>query len=92
MVTLAQLWIPILLSAALVFLASGLIWMVIGWHNKDFAKIPNEDAVAAALQGAPRGTYMLPYARGAEMRCEQRGDRVVISGHCAWYLKGEIEV
>jgi predicted PhzF superfamily epimerase YddE/YHI9 len=31
-------------------------------------------------------------ARGAEMHCEQRGDRVVISGHCAWYLKGEIDV
>ena len=31
-------------------------------------------------------------SRGAEMRCEQRGDRVVISGHCAWYLKGEITV
>lgn len=30
--------------------------------------------------------------RGAEMRCEQRGERVVISGHCAWYLKGEITV
>jgi len=31
-------------------------------------------------------------ARGAEIRCEQRGDRVVIGGRCAWYLKGEIEV
>jgi predicted PhzF superfamily epimerase YddE/YHI9 len=30
--------------------------------------------------------------RGAEMRCEQRGERVVISGHCAWYLEGEITV
>ncbi|HJR43912.1 MAG TPA: hypothetical protein VJ812_17595 [Gemmatimonadaceae bacterium] len=68
MVTLAQLWMPIVISAALVFLASGLIWMVVGWHNKDFAKVPNEDAVAAALQGAPGGTYMIPFARGAEMR------------------------
>jgi predicted PhzF superfamily epimerase YddE/YHI9 len=31
-------------------------------------------------------------ARGAEMRCEQRGDRVVISGHCVQYMKGAIEV
>ena len=30
--------------------------------------------------------------RGAEMRCEQRGDRVVISGQCAWYLTGEIDI
>jgi len=31
-------------------------------------------------------------ARGAEMRCEQRDERVIISGHCAWYMKGEIDV
>jgi predicted PhzF superfamily epimerase YddE/YHI9 len=31
-------------------------------------------------------------ARGAEMRCEQRGDRVVVSGHCVQYMKGAIEV
>lgn len=31
-------------------------------------------------------------ARGGELWCEDRGDRVIIAGHCAFYLKGEIEV
>lgn len=68
MVTLAQLWMPIIISAALVFIASALIWTLLGWHNSDFKKVPSEDAVAAALKGAPSGQYMLPYARGAQMR------------------------
>jgi hypothetical protein len=68
MVPLSELWIPILMSAALVFIASALIWMLLGWHNSDFKKLPNEDAVAAALHGMAAGQYMLPFARGAEMR------------------------
>lgn len=31
-------------------------------------------------------------ARGGELWCEQRGDRVGIAGHAALYLRGEIEV
>ncbi len=30
--------------------------------------------------------------RGGELWCEDRGDRVIIAGECALYLKGEIEV
>ena len=36
MVSLADLWLPILLSAVLVFVASSLIHMVLGWHRHDF--------------------------------------------------------
>ncbi|HEY3784766.1 MAG TPA: PhzF family phenazine biosynthesis protein [Steroidobacteraceae bacterium] len=31
-------------------------------------------------------------ARGGELWCEDRGERVIIAGYCALYLKGEIEV
>jgi PhzF family phenazine biosynthesis protein len=31
-------------------------------------------------------------ARGGELWCEDRGDRVTIAGHCALYLRGEISV
>lgn len=30
--------------------------------------------------------------RGGELWCEDRGERVIIAGYCAFYLKGEIEV
>lgn len=63
MISLAQLWLPILLSAVLVFVASSLIHMVFKWHNSDFHKFANEDEVRGAIRAstpAP-GQYLLPY-------------------------------
>ena len=40
MVSLVDLWLPILLSAVLVFVASSVIHMVLRqWHSKDFKRI-----------------------------------------------------
>jgi hypothetical protein len=63
MITLPQLWAPILLSAFLVFFASALIHMVFKWHNKDYQQLPNEDEVRAAIRkGNPApGQYVTPY-------------------------------
>lgn len=63
MVPLEQLWIPIIASAVLVFIASALIHMVIKWHNPDYHGFANEDEVRAAIRKtspAP-GQYFLPY-------------------------------
>ena len=62
-VSLAQLWIPILLSAVCVFAASSLIHMVVKWHASDYNALSNEDEVRAAIRkGAPaRGQYVLPH-------------------------------
>ena len=63
MISLAQLWIPIVLSAVLVFAASSLIHMVFKWHNPDYRKLANEDEVRAAIRSsspAP-GQYMIPH-------------------------------
>lgn len=66
MVALTSLWLPILLSAVLVFVASSLIHMVFGYHNTDYEKLPNEDDVIAALRPMqiPPGDYMLPCPGG----------------------------
>lgn len=63
MVALTQLVLPILLSAVLVFVCSSLIHMVIKWHNKDYGKLSNEDAVRAAINaGSPTpGQYIIPH-------------------------------
>jgi hypothetical protein len=66
MVSLASLWLAILLSAVLVFIASSVLHMVLKYHRTDFAQVPNEDAVASALRAVPPGDYMLPYAAGPE--------------------------
>lgn len=68
MVSLAGLWLPILLSAALVFVASTLVHMVLKYHASDYTKLPNEDAVRAAIQsGKPEPRqYIIPYAKGPD--------------------------
>lgn len=65
MVVLAQLWLPILLSAVLVFLASSLVHMVIKWHNSDYGRLPNEDDVRAVFQkgNAAPGQYVVPWCQ-----------------------------
>lgn len=62
-VSLLQLWLPILLGAILAWVASGLIHMVLKYHNSDYKRIPNEDAVTAAVRdGAPVvGFYSFPH-------------------------------
>lgn len=65
-VLITSLWLPILLSAVLVFIASALAWMVLPHHRSDFAKLPNEEAARAGLKGAPPGEYTVPYAASAE--------------------------
>ncbi len=62
MVPLVDLWLPILLSAVLVFVVSSVIHMLLPWHNKDFKKLAAEDAVMDALRPfslAP-GEYVAP--------------------------------
>ncbi|MCF7222251.1 hypothetical protein [Marilutibacter chinensis] len=60
---LIQLWLPVLVAAVLVFVASSLIHMVFKWHNRDYRKLANEDDVQAAMRaGSPTpGLYTLPH-------------------------------
>jgi hypothetical protein len=60
---LGALWLPIVLSAVLVFVVSAIIHMALKYHNRDYTKLPNEDAVRAALRtGTPEPRqYIIPY-------------------------------
>src|SRR5215468_2212525 len=62
MVSIASLWLPILLSAVLVFIVSSIVHMVLGYHRADMRRLPDEAGVQEALRKfdlAP-GDYMLP--------------------------------
>ena len=63
MVTLAQLWLPVVLSAVVVFVGSSILHMVLKYHRSDYRSMPGEDEVAAALrkQQLGPGTYFLPH-------------------------------
>jgi len=65
MVSIISLWLPILLSAVVVFLVSSIIHMVFQYHKNDFAKLPSEDTVMDDLRkhNIPPGDYHFPRAK-----------------------------
>jgi len=68
MVSLAALWLPIVVSAVIVFVASSIVHMVIGHHRSDYKKLPNEDRVLEALrkEGISPGYYTFPHCANAK--------------------------
>ena len=63
MISLTALWLPILLSAVAVFIASSIIHMMIpSWHKGEYPAVPDEDGVMDALRpfAIPPGDYMVP--------------------------------
>jgi hypothetical protein len=79
MVGIIELWLPILLSAAIVFVVSSIIHTVTPWHKSDYPKVPDEDKVMDALRpfAIPPGDYMIPRASGTkEMRSPGFADKM----------------
>jgi hypothetical protein len=69
MVTILSLWLPILLSAVFVFVASSFIHMVLPYHRKDFGPVPKEDEIMESLRAfsIPPGDYVIPYAGSSKV-------------------------
>ena len=67
MVPLISLWMPIVLAAVLVFVASSLIHMVLKWHQSDYRQVPDEDKLMDAMRdlGVTPGDYVVPCPQGA---------------------------
>ena len=65
MVSIFALWLPILLSAAAVFILSSIIHMVLKYHNSDFKALPSEEAVLDDLRkhNITPGEYHFPHAK-----------------------------
>jgi hypothetical protein len=65
MVPIMSLWLPILISAVLVFVISAIVHMVLPYHRSDFKQLPAEGEVMDAVRksGAKPGDYMAPYCR-----------------------------
>ena len=68
MTALTSLWLPILVAAVLVFIASSAIHMFLGWHKNDYRKMPNEDKAMDSLRplAVPPGDYVVPHCSGPE--------------------------
>jgi len=68
MTGLGALWLPIVLSAVIVFLASSVLHMMLRWHKNDYQRLPNEDQVRDALRAfaIPPADYMVPCPTSSE--------------------------
>lgn len=78
MVSLVQLWIPILLSSVFVFFASSILNMVLKfWHTANYKGFSNEDEVGGAIRkgNATAGIYMIPYCKPEDMKKPETAER-----------------
>lgn len=82
-VHLMSLWLPIVLSAVAVFFASSLVWMVFQYHNSDWSKTPDEDAVRTALNNVAPGHYAVPHAASAAERKSSAWQEKCVQGPVA---------
>jgi hypothetical protein len=60
---IGAVWLPTLVAAVLVFLASWLIHTVLPHHKSDYAKVPDQEGLLATLRagGIKPGQYHFPY-------------------------------
>jgi len=70
MVPLSALWLPIVVAAVIVFIASSVMHMLLPYHHSDYRPLPDEDKVRAALRGAglTRGLYIFPFCSHKDMK------------------------
>ena len=70
MVSLAALWLPIVLAAVIVFVASSIMHMVLPYHRSDYSQLPDEDKIRAVLRSAnlKPGLYVFPFCLPKDMK------------------------
>ena len=70
MVSVTALWMPIVLSAVIVFVTSSVIHMLLKYHNSDYRKLPDEDKILGALRPAnlTPGLYVFPHCTHENMK------------------------
>ena len=68
MTPLISLWLPILVAALGVFIASSIIHMATPWHHHDFAPMPDQGRVLDALRSfnLKPGDYVAPHPHGPQ--------------------------
>ncbi len=77
MVPLASLWIPIVVSAVIVFIASSIMHTVLKYHQSDINRLPDEENLTAALRaaGLKQGLYMFPFCDPKNMKSPESQEK-----------------
>ena len=63
MVTLSQLWLPILVAAVACHLVGFLVWVVLPHHRSDYSPLPDEATARNLFKGKlSPGQYIIPHS------------------------------
>lgn len=97
MVLIISLFLPILLAAVAVFVISSIIHTLLGYHNNDFKKLPNEDQIMNDLSkyNIPPNDYVMPYAADNKERSTDEFKQKMKKGPVAFvtmFPAGEINM
>lgn len=79
---LLPLWLPILLSAAAVWILSAIAWMALPHHKQDFIGLSDEDGFIEFLRksGIEPGNYVFPDFRGREAMKSEKTCKAIKEG------------
>ena len=75
MAPLAALWLPIILSAVIVFIASSIMHMLLPYHRRDYHKVDEETNPPCASRRWPHARtlrFSLRHAERNEVACDDR--------------------
>lgn len=79
---LVELWLPIVLSAIAVWIASALAWTALPHHKKDFVKLPDESGFITHLRALniPPGNYAIPMCSHGKGGMSEEAKRCMVEG------------
>lgn len=81
---LAHLWLPILLSAAAVWVAAAIAWMALPHHRGDFRRLPDQARFLEAVKGlgVSAGTYQFPFCSSHKEAMSPEGQALFKNNPC----------
>jgi hypothetical protein len=68
MVTIPELWLPILLATVLAFVAGFVLYMLLPLHHQDWSMLPDEGGIMSRLRDAKLGPGMYMFPCPADVR------------------------
>jgi hypothetical protein len=79
---LIPLWLPILLSAVAVWIASSVVWMALPHHKQDFIRLADEDGFMDSVRksGIKPGNYLFPDFRDREAMKSEKVSKALEEG------------
>jgi hypothetical protein len=84
MAFLAQLWLPIVVSAVLVFVISGMTHMLIPLRRDEWGHLPVQGAIQEALRHTRPGLYVFPSPADRSQRGKPEHLKALAEGPTGW--------